>query len=102
MADILIRGMEMPGTCFMCPLSFMNGERLFCHITKEEVLKGKIAPECPLVELPEHGDLIDKQAVFKALSEKFKSSDGFVSWTDAIDIVLRAQEIVPSNKEDAK
>ena len=58
MPDILIR-MKMPHNCFQCPLSVLNGERLFCKVTKEEVLRAKLAPECPLVELSPHGDLIE-------------------------------------------
>ena len=51
MPDILIR-MEMPKNCFQCPLSVLKGERLFCEVTKDEVLRYKLAPECPIVELP--------------------------------------------------
>lgn len=56
---IYIRGMEMPPSCFLCKLSFMSGERLFCSAMKnEEVLRSKIDSNCPLVELPPHGRLI--------------------------------------------
>ena len=61
--SILIKGMEMPKNCFLCPLSFLQGERLFCVQTKEEVLRAKIDSNCPLVELPPHGDLIDREAL---------------------------------------
>ena len=98
MTDILIR-MEMPFNCWKCP--FVNSLPCPCSGYSEMLnYTTKRHPNCPLHELPAHGDLIDKQETFKALSEKFKNSDGFVSWTDAIDIVLRAQEIVPSNKEE--
>ena len=58
--SILIKDMEMPKNCFLCPLSFLQGERLFCVQTKEEVLRAKIDNNCPLIELQPHGDLIDK------------------------------------------
>ena len=56
--SILIKGMEMPKNCFLCPLSVLRGERLFCEQTKGEVVRAKIDSGCPLVELPPHGRLI--------------------------------------------
>jgi len=106
MADILIQ-MDMPQHCFNCSTKIDPDNRrcnIDGHVFEETLSKLTCRRDehCPLIELPEHGDLIDKQETFKALSEKFKNSDGFVSWTDAIDIVLRAQEIVPSNKEETE
>ena len=51
--SVLIKGMDMPKNCFMCYLSRLNGERLFCNVTGEEVLRYKIAPECPMTESTE-------------------------------------------------
>ena len=48
--SVLIKGMKMPSCCMNCHLSVLNGERLWCKITREEVLRAKIAPECPLEE----------------------------------------------------
>ena len=108
MADILIRGMEMPHNCFRCPLSYMRGERLFCWIAKDEVLRSKIAPDCPLHELPEHGDLISRK---EALSMPFandkydhKNADEhfiygcetYKEWLEQLPVVIS------SNKEDTK
>lgn len=56
---IYIKGMEMPANCFLCPLSVLNGERLFCEVTKEEVVRAKRSSDCPLVPVPPHGRLID-------------------------------------------
>ena len=63
MADILIRGMEMPKTCGDCPLSAL---RMDCKLTGRDIshdwMKRKIPDWCPLVPLPEgHGDLIEKK-----------------------------------------
>ena len=56
--SIIIKGMKMPPNCFLCPLSVLNGERLFCEVTKDEVVRSKIPSDCPLAELPPHGRLI--------------------------------------------
>ena len=105
MSDILIRGVEMPTTCSECYLcydymmcrplgiSFYSDDESFDCC--EERLK-----ECPLVELPEHGDLIDRDdAVF------FMGSDGDFSdfqkgWDNAVHcLVIAAKTIIPADKE---
>lgn len=71
MADILIRGMEMPKSCFDCifenrffgkigcnnlPGMFANELNAIAYTTERN-------PFCPLIPLPEgHGDLIDLDA----------------------------------------
>ena len=60
--SIFIKGMEMPTNCWLCPLSVLlekPREMLFCRITKEEVLRNKVDDNCPLIEVPPHGRLID-------------------------------------------
>lgn len=54
--SVLIKGMEMPKNCWLCPLSILYKqprEALFCRINKEEVLRQKIDGNCPIVEVPE-------------------------------------------------
>ena len=63
--SILIKGMEMPANCFLCPLSVLNGERLFCEVTKEEVIRAKRSSCCPLVPVPPHGRLGDLDALMQ-------------------------------------
>ena len=70
MADILIRGMEMPKTCGDCPLSAL---RMDCKLTGRDIshdwMKRKIPDWCPLVPLPEgHGRLIDADAPIRVAS----------------------------------
>lgn len=51
---ILIKGMEMPGNCALCPFSTLGMD---CIITKHSVhmawLKRARPSWCPLVEVPE-------------------------------------------------
>ena len=71
MADILIRGMEMPESCADCPICY---DMMECSVSPLRFWNGRTEleqfvfcnerhPSCPLVELPEHGDLIDRDAV---------------------------------------
>lgn len=115
MADILIRGMDKPCNCFHCNLSYLSGERLFCHVTKDEVIRSKIASDCPIIELPEHGDLIDvskislqeyEQAAHDALHNGKGSilyDCGILAGARAItQLVRRAPVVIPSNKEETE
>lgn len=94
MADILIRGMDKPHNCFRCDLSYLRGERLFCHVTKDEVLRSKIAPECPIQELPPHGDLIDMDDL-QTERIVIRGTVGYIAHA-----IQNAPVVIPSNKED--
>lgn len=64
--SVLIKGMEMPKSCWLCTLSQLYEkprEMLVCQITHEEVLRNKIDGNCPLVQVPPHGRLIDADAL---------------------------------------
>ena len=107
MPDILIRGMEMPHNCFQCPLSVLKGERLFCKVTKEEVLRAKLAPECPLHELPPHGDLIDRRELLSTVMQvvtKFPTINiAAIEHLDLVSALLRgATVVIPAEKGEGK
>lgn len=121
MADILIR-MEMPQNCLFCPCSFWDEKTLalWCHalstyddnlvaenVTAIEAHSGKPSKAkrpgwCPLVELPEHGDLISLDDAKTVITR-------FLGYIDD-DLVFRMKfmlgkdcpVIVPSNKEEIK
>lgn len=76
--SVLIKGMEMPTSCSRCPM--LEGDRLdgLCHaaskwLDDDEHWAWYVYPEgdmddskpcnCPLVEIPPHGDLIDRDAL---------------------------------------
>ena len=59
MADILIKNMEMPKRCTGC---FNSKCLLFFEHTDPNNSRH---PNCPLVALPEHGDLIDRDKLYK-------------------------------------
>ena len=72
--SVLIRGMEMPKSCKECQVSFGYGNDVYCPFLfepcdaiedelmwKECPKEGKLA-DCPLVEIPPHGRLIDADA----------------------------------------
>ena len=75
--SILIRGMEMPKNCRTCPMLFDGHNYRWCNITGEslgieETDNGR-DEHCPLVELPPHSDLVDRN---KLLAEYDRQHEG--------------------------
>ena len=94
MPDILIRGLEMPCNCFQCPL-FSNcdaceGHECGCGLLggigyEEDISEDRRRDDCPLHELPPHGDLIDK--------------DAFIQWLESQDALWERSYTVPQLKK---
>lgn len=69
--SVLVKGMEMPESCWRCCLSQLYEKpraMLVCEITHEEVLRNKIDGNCPLVPVPPHVRLIDINALKLAIA----------------------------------
>ena len=68
---VLIKGMEMPKTCDDCPLLDWDLSYIKCGVVNrkfkvnEEHFKDSRAYDCPLIEIPPHGRLIDADAFTK-------------------------------------
>ena len=74
--SVMIRGMKLPDNCLECPLETDYGTcgyySLFVEADHDsEVWKRR--DDCPLVEVPPHGRLIDADAFIK---EECNSCDG--------------------------
>ena len=89
--DILIKNMEMPKSCYsevysengFCPFhcfDYHGGSH--CTISACKCFKTRRPKGCPLVHVPEHGDLIDKQ---KLLDKLYGTYDGMVVYEEDID-----------------
>ena len=63
MSGIYIPGMEMPTSCYLCPVNKDDGFGYFtCGVTHSECDFLKLPPDCPLIPVPDHGRLIDADA----------------------------------------
>ena len=73
--SILIKGMEMPTNCRDCPLKMncddCEGWECVCVPSHhqigylDELLSDKRRDDCPLIEIPPHGRLIDAERLYK-------------------------------------
>ena len=110
MADILIRGMDKPGgcdDCDFCKIQDINFDLLYyCSRTErfiDEEEACNIPSDCPIHELPEHGDLIDRDKLLEEDIDLFIEYDDFEDESGcSTDVIRNAPVIVPSNKEDAE
>lgn len=108
MADILIRGLSMPYDCDECKLCAfipvgeygLDRKCLPLNRNAEITIRRK---DCPLVELPPHGDLIDASKLIP-IYEEMKWSDDYCKecMKGAIWEVEQAPVIVPANKEESE
>lgn len=58
--SILIKGMEMPECCGYCPFEYKN----YCMAKPSLMVESTDRhPRCPLIPVPPHGDLIDRDAL---------------------------------------
>ena len=106
MAGILIR-MEMPRNCFECPL-FTNcdaceGHECGCGLLggigyEEDISEDRRRDDCPLVELPEHGDLIDRSKLPFVCGGTTPMEMDYVRRY----VVDGMPVVIPANKEDAE
>lgn len=63
--SVLIKGMKMPASCYDCDCFIRDSDGInFCCILMQDIEdNNKHNDDCPLVELPPHGRLIDADAL---------------------------------------
>lgn len=111
--SVLIKGMEMPTSCSVCPM--LEGERMdgLCHaaskwLDDDEHWTWYVYPEgdiddskpcnCPLIPVPPHGRLIDADAL-ETDTEWNDREDGYISYSkvaiECAPIIIEAEMSCP-------
>ena len=98
--SVYIKGMEMPKNCIDCAFGW-NG---WCHrINNRAFVEVDMRRhDCPLIHVPEHGQLIDKATVVDNLVKVLNKRNPPISypdWNDAVLSVMTAPTIIPADKE---
>ena len=70
--SILIRGMEMPNICAYC---FIESSE--CNLHESVNIWKERHPDCPLIELPPHGRLIDADNLINLVTNATILGDNF-------------------------
>lgn len=109
--SVLVRGIEMPITCCQCPLmgydpdiEWNDGGRgargaYICVLTHELIDNTKREEHCPLIEIPPHGDLIDRREAIIDAHERaydFWLSDDEVNAT--IQFLNEQTAVIPAEE----
>lgn len=105
--SVLIKGMKIPSDCDSC---FIPGS--FCPLWINTDV-GSRHPDCPLVELPPHGDLIENSVIKKAINDACAECkeaciefDGFFAdcdqciFHDVKKALVNAPTIIPASCEN--
>ena len=103
--SVLIKGMEIPKSCMLCPFCMPeanedNGE--ICVISGQFPLMNKEERniECPLVEIPPHGDLIDINELKKKIIEpEYMDKDDF--WDNVLYQINHAPVVIEAEGGEA-
>lgn len=77
--SILIKGIKVHrGECWNCPC--LDGEYGECNVLEEKA-NYVDKKDCPLIELPDHGDLIDRDALSREMyHEAFETDSALQKW----------------------
>ena len=102
MAEILIRNMEMPKGCYDCTLLNEDYDPYTCPIDQHclgLVSDTKRSKKCQLVEIPKHGELIERDYIRKAFEVLFRNYLPEPQVREAYRIINNAPTVIPASKE---
>ena len=105
--SLLVKGIGMPDCCNTCPccqrvLAYrFSGS--YCGATGREIVnQGEINENCPLIEVPPHGRLIDADALLNLLNHCMFPSD-MVTTTAlsmAVNWIKEAPTIIEAERDE--
>lgn len=100
MAGLYVKGVKKPYGCSFCP--WCRTTYSFCNAANKNisVLEMNKGPEwCPLVEVPDHGDLIDRDVLMKYKASAYDIDDHEL-YAVGTGTILRMPAVIPADKEE--
>lgn len=105
---VYVPGMNMPTTCCHCAFMYFdpdatnsnngNPGSYLCSFTKAEIWNTQRDPQCPLIHVPDHGDLVDRSPLEVLSWKKDEVEDSFDAGVlfvcdklDALPVVIPAE-----------
>lgn len=95
MVDILIRGIDIPA-CGFCGWVEFSGDGKFRILDARE---DEVAEEYEYIELPTHGDLIDKHYKYFPTPHRKELNDYMKGWNACLRSVMQQPIIIPASEE---
>jgi len=99
MAGVYIKGENIPYGCAVCPCH--NWEQGFCQVFDDfrAADDDQTRPDwCPLVEVPDHGDLIDRDVLMKYKASAYDINDHEL-YVVGTGTILRMPAVIPADRE---
>lgn len=99
--SILIKGMEMPESCFYCPfVEKTNPDEYVCMARNEEfsLVFGHRDKDCPLVEIPPHDRLIDADAFEESISTLLQFPSDLVNGQWIVNTIREQPTIIEAEE----
>jgi len=84
--SVLIKGAKPPSGCAFCYFNDDSKCALIPGCNYDETNGWRRRDDCPLVELPDHGDLIDRDAMAKGLAYDVEMDEKALDDTDIVGI----------------
>ena len=96
--SILIKGMEVPSSCYDCNCFIKDSDGLdYCCLLMRDICDNeKKEDDCPLIEVPPHGRLIDADAI----SEDDRQVYGFYNSYDLQQLLDNCPTIIEAEVQD--
>lgn len=79
--SVLIKGVKIPQSCYDCDMLEVSSVVGCEHAYDTKNSEWGRALNCPLIELPDHGDLIDRDALSREMyHEAFETDSALQKW----------------------
>lgn len=112
--SVLIKGLKMPKSCSTCQMLEGDPADGICHaagrwldddeywtwyVYTEGDIDDSRPSNCPLIELPDHGDLIDRDELMKHKGSAY-DIDGHELYAVGTGTILRMPVVIPAERSD--
>ena len=101
--SVLVKGMEMPKTCNDCPLLDWDLSYIKCGVVNrkfevdEEHFRESRVYDCPLIEIPPHGDLVDINRLKVDVINQEYSDNASADLIKVFRLINTAPTIIPAD-----
>lgn len=93
--SVLIKGAKPPNGCRWCYFSEDSKCALIVGCDFDDTNGWKRRKDCPLIELPDHGDLIDRDELMMKMWEASAYAPNHCSWVNARVVFAKDVEDAP-------
>lgn len=99
--SVLITGLDMPKSCVGCIFEYGD----VCYVNLKTSPKGRVTQSCPLIPIPDHGDLVDRDELMMKMWEASAYAPNHCSWVNARVVFAKdiedAPVVIPAEKSKA-